>query len=939
MQRAAETSQRQDAVLCGVFFLSGASALIFESLWFRLAGLAFGNSVWASALVLSSFMAGLALGNGLSARHGGRVRRPVRLYATVELIVAATGILLVLLFPHLTRALAPLFRALLEQPVLLNALRLSISFLVLIVPATAMGMTLPLLMKALYRQGGAFGPALGRLYGWNTLGAVAGSLLAETVLLETFGITGTGLWAGLLNVLAALGATAVCRGNPVETAPVGRPRPSARARRLLVAAFLSGGILLALEVVWFRFLQLFLPGTSLSFALLLWVVLSGIGFGGLAAARLFRGVGDAHRLACAVAVASGAVCLLAYLLFDLALGERTEVRFSVLGLEGLPQCVFLMLPSSFVSGVLFALIGAAVQEELRDETRSAGLVTMANTLGATLGPLVAGFVLIPGIGMERSFFVLGLAYAAVALLLVERTGRRRLEQLLGLAFAALVISFPFGRMERYVRIASAAYRGNGEEVVAVREGLTETIQYLRRDFMGQPLSYRLVTNSFSMAGTDPVALRYMKYYAYWPAALHPGLREALLISFGTGSTAKALTDTSSLRSIVVVDISREILEMATVVYPPGTNPLDDPRVEVRVEDGRFFLQTTDRRFDLITSEPPPLKLAGVVNLYSREYFQLLRDRLAEGGVVTYWLPVAQLREDETKAILRAFVEAFGEESTLWVGNGLDWMLVGSRGARGPVSTEQFARQWDDPVVGPEMRALGFEDPGQIGATFLMGAEDLRLLTAGTAPLTDDWPRRLSPRLGSDPESLAHYLEYMDTVETRKRFEASPYCRALWPVPLRQRSVAFFDAQQALNRLTVPSATQGNLDFAWLHHILMRTSLRTPVLWAFGSTARSQAILRELDIAAHGPDAAVSYELAVEKLAERDLDAAERLLAEARRLREEPGLVLTHVYLLCLLERVEEARRLVAENGDWFRSDPGARVFLQWLSSTFGFEPS
>ena len=138
------------AFLCAVFFLSGASALIFETLWFRLSGLTFGNSVWASALVLSSFMGGLALGNGLAAYYGDRIKHPVRLYAFMEITVAITGVLLIFIIPVLTEKLSPLFRQFLDTPWILNPLRLSISFLLMLVPATAMGITLPVLVKSLF---------------------------------------------------------------------------------------------------------------------------------------------------------------------------------------------------------------------------------------------------------------------------------------------------------------------------------------------------------------------------------------------------------------------------------------------------------------------------------------------------------------------------------------------------------------------------------------------------------------------------------------------------------------------------------------------------------------------------------------------------------------------------------------------------------------------
>src|SRR6185369_1818235 len=147
-----------------------------------------------------------------------------------------------------------------------------------------------------------------------------------------------------------------------------------------------------------------------------------------------------------------------------------------------------------------------------------------------------------------------------------------------------------------------------------------------------------------------------------------------------GNTAKAMTDSRGLETIDVVDLSRDILAMNRIVFPGETGrPLEDPRVRVHIEDGRYFLQTSDRRFDLITGEPPPPGIAGVENLYSREYFQLIHDRLADQGIVTYWLPLADLTDVSAKAILRAFCEVF-DDCSLWNGSGTNLMMVGGRNA-------------------------------------------------------------------------------------------------------------------------------------------------------------------------------------------------------------------------------------------------------------------
>ncbi len=211
----------------------------------------------------------------------------------------------------------------------------------------------------------------------------------------------------------------------------------------------------------------------------------------------------------------------------------------------------------------------------------------------------------------------------------------------------------------------------------------------------------------------------MKLFVYWPVAVHPRPRDALLICYGLGSTAKALTDTKCLRSVTIVDISPDILHGSRTVFPdPRDDPLHDSRVKVRVEDGRFFLQTTNKKFDIITGEPPPPLQAGVVNLYSREYFQLVYNSLREGGIVTYWLPVNQIPWTGIKSILKAFSSVF-PDCSLWTAQGFEWMMVGTRNALGPISEDRFSRQWQDRVVSPELLRCGFETPEQIGATFLM----------------------------------------------------------------------------------------------------------------------------------------------------------------------------------------------------------------------------
>lgn len=929
------------AALAVVFFLSGASALVFETLWFREAGFVLGNSVWASSLVTASFMGGLAAGSLLAARVGDRALRPVRVYAILEATVAVSGFGLMYALHALTATLAPLFRMLLAEPAALNALRLSTAFALLLVPASAMGATLPMLVRALRANEPDYGRAVGLLYGANTLGGVAGALVGESVLVARFGVRGAALLAALCDALLALGALTIAsrwRIASRDDAEVGRSHARGRGRTLLAAAFLAGGLLLLLEVVWFRFLLLFVFGTNLAFAVMLAVVLLGIGLGSFAASQWLRFQPSAHEWLPAVAALAGISTVITYAGFS----DLTRARPGLI-IEG-PLAIAwasarLMLPTSTLSGIVFALLAKRLREEIPGDARAVAALTAANTIGAALGALTAGFLLLPTLGMERSFFAAACGYAALALsLLLARDPARSLSRrrvaalgLVGLPLGLAIVLFPFGLMSNHFLRQATGRWNDDTRIVAVREGPSETLVYRRKELWGQTVHDRLVVNAFSMSSSAATSRRYMNLFVYLPVALHPAPRRALLICYGVGSTAKALTDSRELTEIEVVDTSRDILDMGKLVFPPARGyPLADPRVHVHVEDGRFFLQTTEGRYDLITGEPPPPKGAGVVNLYSREYFHLVHDRLAEGGMASYWLPVYQLEGAESKAVIRAFCDAF-EDCSLWTGFGYEWVLLGTRHAKGPVSEERFVRQWQDPVVAPTLRALGFESPEQLGALFLADATTLHRLTAGTPALEDDHPQRLSPR---SPATLdPFYARLMDTGETRDRFASSPFVASLWPPALRNASLAAFWPQALINSAGATAYSGRDPGLPELGLMLARTRLRTPVYWLMRSSAREQEIAREAAARGmRGPR--VENFLGIEAMADRDYLAAEGHFraaqpgsAEGERTYE------LRVLALCLAGRSLEAGAIAREAGEAMpmKDDAG----WQWLSTSCG----
>ena len=805
--------------LSALFFLSGFAALLFESLWFRQAHLAFGSSVWASSLVLSSFMAGIALGSAAAARIGSRLRRPVVTYALLELVVGVLGMALVVLLPNLGLLMVPLFRPVLETGPILHALRFALSFILLLGPAAAMGATLPILVRALTQRGQDFGGALGMLYGWNTFGAVFGALAGELFFLSHLGVTGTGVVAAGVNGTAAIGALVFVRRQHIHSGASPRPsvparnspttldpsRISARSSRLLLAAFLAGALLLALEVVWFRLLMLFVLASSRAFAVLLAVVLAGIAAGSLGATIWMRRDPGAERWAGAIALTAGAMGIAGYALLGIPLAGAAQ--HEVLSPTGLALCLTLMFPVSTASGLLFNLLGKALNDSLHLPVRSAGMLVLVNTVGAAIGPIVAGFALLPWIGVEASIFWLCVSYLGVALLSgFEILRPARTGVIAAFAFAAALLMFPFGRMEEsYLTTANKALLWPGAEVIAVREGLTETIQYSRTSFLGEPVGFQLITNGHSMASSGFISRRYMSLFVHLPVALHPAPRDALLISFGVGNTARSLTRVAGLRSIDVVDISRDILEMSSVAFPDSTqNPLRDPRVTVHIEDGRYFLQTTSKRFDLITGEPPPPRLGNVRYLYTQEFFQLAYDRLRAGGLISYWLPVDQLTPSEAGSITAAFCAVF-EDCSVWNAGNQNWTLIGSRGGIDPLDASTLRRQWLDPQAAADLRAIGVESPEALGALFIADAKQLQEIADLGPALVDDYPLRIHNR--QMPIDHGYFLRFQDSRRTRQRFADSAWVRRIWPKDLRRATLTQFrltGLYQSINGISATS---------------------------------------------------------------------------------------------------------------------------------------
>jgi spermidine synthase len=943
------------AVLSSILFVSGIGALIFETLWLRLSGLAFGNSVWAAALILSSFMAGLALGNALAGWSTIRRWHPIRLYAVLEGLVALLGCTIVFTLPQLGELLRPAWQALWSHQPTLLGLRFIVSFLILLVPTTAMGLTLPVIVEDPALRRANFGRAIGFLYGSNTLGAVAGAVLGEMWLIGAFGLRGTSLIAGLAGFAAAglalLLARFGARGDvrvfesgdasshskfPLRFDATYRP-----PWRLLFVSFATGCILLCLEVTWFRFLRLYVPSSATAFAIILAVVLAGIGFGGIAAGA----IPGLQRVLSIVLAFAAIATLVSYLFFP---GNVAQARGGVFDISWSTVTVLafaLIFPVAVLSGILFPSIIANVQLAVGDRMNSTGITTLFNTAGAAIGPLLASFVLLPRIGYHLSLLLCAAAYVLLSIVVSERSSWS-IRRPLGLANMALCATailllgiLSQRRGDSPLAHASRPYEMEEQGNVLARvvkriEGTSDTWQLLRRDLFGEPYYYRLLTNAFSMSATNPRNQRYMRLFAYLPLAFRPESERVLLLCYGCGVTADALLHGPNVKRMDVVDISKEVFYLADFYSGINyANPLRDSRVHPIVQDGRFFLQASRDQYDIISGEPPPPKVAGAVNLYTQEFFSLMKSRLKDGGMATFWLPINQLKVDEAKAILRAFHAVFANAS-VWASADEEWIMLGINGSGRKIQEDELRQLWSRPDSGGDLRRIGIEVPQQLGALFLMDGEEIDQITQNVAPLTDNYPKRLTDAPWEEEATQRFALTYMETLPALQRFVHSASVGAIWPQSLNESLEPFFVVRES----RFLSETLGSNKLAELDIYLRHSRLRVPVLEVMGSDGFRLAIAERVAKQSTPPALETLPDLVAGALARRDLGEAIRLLEEIKqRSALNPDAMVLLTYLYCLNGTVDKAEALVADNAE---SIAHAR-YVDWLWQKLadcGFRP-
>lgn len=725
-----------------MFFLSGSAGLVYEVIWMRALRLVLGSSVEAASTVMATFLGGLAIGSFLGARlslRGNHLRR----YAIAELVVAVSALAVPLWMTAYHYLYPTLYEWCEGNASALGITRLMLSVVAMAPPTIAMGTTLPLISREVVKEMGRFAWHTGLLYAVNTLGAMAGAFVAGFYLPIWLGIRGTIYLAAATNVLVGIVAW-ILSGRPSENPAAllshhtgdgdsssdERPRIS---KSILLLAGLSGFGSLALEVVYFRMLSYQTEGSVYSFSLILVFVL---GFLALAALWVANNLDqhDAWKFLARTQFAAVVVLLVTPLVFrglpyfagydaDDTFVERM-VRYAI-------TSAVILGPSMLLIGVVLPCTWKLAAPDLANSGRVVGLLTGVNTLAAVAGSMVTGFVLLPYLGLGLTSLTVAVVYGAVAILALQygyRGARRWLG--CGACLAVIVGWFLLGGWRvQLVRLEP------GQRLISFHDGADATVAVIERSDGHRVLKVNHEYTLGSSAGADREVRQ-----GRLPLMLHPRPKRVAFVGAATGMTISAALDFPVDR-VVAVELLQGVADTLPLFSEWNGRLVDDPRVEIVVEDGRNFLAGTDEQFDVIISDLFVPWHAGTGDLYCVEHFRAARKRLAPGGIFAQCLPGYQLSVDELRSVTASLIEVF-PNTVLWRNDyDLDYPILCLAGYRDELLLDAEAiRQHADRFRNTSGTPAKFlADPDGLPLLFVCGPSELAEWCAGAPLNTDDNP--------------------------------------------------------------------------------------------------------------------------------------------------------------------------------------------------------
>lgn len=756
------------AAIC--FFVSGACGLIYEIAWSRRFYLFLGSELQSIAIVVGTFMGGLALGSYIGGKRADRSRNPLLLYAFLELLIAV-------LAPLATFAIdlvSPLLSSAYQSSMTMYAFaRVFVVALLLLAPASLMGATFPALVKFATAGIGGTGKATGFLYALNCGGAVAGTLITGMFLIQELGLTVTVFIAASLNIAVAATAWIYGRELVVQKPEEKReevlqvsPQESVPPGVILAVMFLQGFSSMVLQILWTKSIGIHTALTVYAFTSIVAAYILGLSLGsavgGFIADRtrfLVRVFALIFLISAAAAYWTGrAANLFPQWIFYINSAGGDSPQRTIL-LHGLVITGIIILPT-LCFGACMPMACKIYATSMTNLGASIGKVYVSNTLGAIAGSLASGFFLIPSLGFKWSLFI-AVALLSLSVLLLVVTCRliHVLHLAIGLVGCLVIVTCLFdGNVYRKEFLTSGIYNRNAIEVrkalesdrISVERFLLEqnhTVEFAGFDEHGV-VSVHRITNPGS---PDILALRingrnnastYLDVstqllIGHIPLLIHKNPKRAFIVGHGSGMTSGAVMR-HDLDRVVCAELSPAVFEASKYFKEWHDSPELNPKFKMVIGDARSFITHTDEKFDVIISEPCNLWISGMAYLYTKEFFELCKNRLAPGGLATIWMHGYNTSPEVFGGIVRTFTEAF-PYATIWHSKTFyDYIIVGSAEPY-RISARVISEKFKNPAVAGDLSRIHVADERDVLLLMLSDQNTFRPVVASTRLMTDDNP--------------------------------------------------------------------------------------------------------------------------------------------------------------------------------------------------------
>ncbi len=755
--------------LVPLFLSSGATSLVYETIWERQLHLIFGTSQVAVSTVLAAFMTGLALGGFGGAKWGDQFKKPIRAYAALELFIGMYA----LVFPVLVKLVAPIYlgfhQAFSPSPTVFASFQFVLLGLLLLPPTFCMGMTLPLLSRFVSTSAQQSGKRIGTLYGANTIGAVFGTGLAGFYLLPTIGLNATTWCTALANLVLcgfALWLSRTVEELPTQAVEVRPDQQPWRLSALGVVALLAGFASLLHEVAWFRLMALVLGASAYAFSVMLFSFLLGIGSGGWVggglADRLYKKGGVQRVLAGLVLIEIGVAVLTWAAMYGYAelpwlfvvIYDNMAVSALFLWIGKLTLAMMVMVPPAFLMGLAFPLMVRAAAGESLTLGKPVGRLYGWNTVGAILGASLGGILFLPWLFVRGTIMLaicLNLAAAWIAYIQSEKQ-RTQAGVIGGIAAIMIgcvlfVFAAPWAPLKmtagtyKYVynmddRSREGVYNSHVKpyELMYYAEGLSSVVTVARNKKTGDVW----LANNGKIDASSKADMPTQVLVSHLPFLYRPEAETVMMLGLAAGYSAGSAALHENTKVMDLVEIEERIIEASRFFDEWNHQPLDDPRVVMRVNDARNHLNLTpDSHYDLIVAEPSNPWLTGVSNLFTKEYFEMGKSKLKPNGVWSQWIQIYGMDTEDLRSLLGTFSDTYTHVHLYSTISDADLVLVGSDAPLDLDAKTLQTRIDANPKVKADLKLIDVTSAFDILARFRLDKEQLQTLAHGVVRNTDD----------------------------------------------------------------------------------------------------------------------------------------------------------------------------------------------------------